>query len=48
MKVDFSGNLGPIKRMHAINQPPLAGHDCSAFRFLKEAGFPYSRLHDMG
>lgn len=48
MKVDFSKNLGPIKRMHAINQPPLAGDNCKAFRFLKEAGIPYSRLHDMG
>ena len=40
--------VGKIKPMHAGGQPPLIGHDTSFFKYLKEAGIPYSRLHDVG
>jgi len=47
--VDFATSAGPVKAMHAVGQPPLLGHDnTSMFHYLKEAGVPYSRLHDVG
>ena len=50
--VDFNKTLGKIKPLHGIGQPPMVSThramDTSAFRFLKEAGIPYSRLHDVG
>jgi len=50
--VDFDKKLGKIKPLHGIGQPPMipafGSIDTSAFRLLKEAGIPYSRLHDVG
>lgn len=46
--VDTSKIVGKIKPMHGAGQPPLMGHDTSYFKYLKEAGIPYSRLHDVG
>ena len=50
--VDFNKELGKIKPLHGIGQPPFMQTttriDTTAFRFLKEAGIPYSRLHDVG
>ena len=34
--------------MHGVGQPPFAGVDFSMFKYLKDAGVPYSRLHDVG
>ena len=49
VKVDFSKEVGPVKPMHAVGQPPLLGlRDYQLFRLLKEAGVPYARLHDLG
>ena len=49
IKVDFAKEVGRIKPMHAVGQPPLLGtRDYQLFRLLKEAGVPYSRLHDLG
>jgi len=49
VKVDFSKEVGPVKPMHAVGQPPILGQrDFQLFRLLKEAGVPYSRLHDIG
>ena len=49
IKVDFSKDIGPVKPMHAVGQPPVLGlRDYQLFRLLKEAGVPYSRLHDLG
>ncbi|MBQ6824630.1 MAG: hypothetical protein IJP27_08240, partial [Clostridia bacterium] len=45
---NFDQIVGKIRAMHAVGQPPMAGTDCSAFRYLKEAHIPYSRLHDVG
>ena len=45
---DFSKTTGTIKPMHGVGQPPFLGSDFSLFHYLKEAGIPYSRLHDVG
>ena len=46
--VDFSKIIGTIKPLHGVGQPPFAGVDFSRFRYLTDAGVPYSRLHDVG
>ena len=50
--VDFNKIIGKIKPLHGIGQPPMARAnqrvDTTAFRLLKDAGIPYSRLHDVG
>ena len=49
IEVDFALSAGVVKPMHGVGQPPLLGHDnTSMFHYLKEAGVPYSRLHDVG
>ena len=48
IKVDFTKTVGTIKPMHGVGQPPFVGVDFSMIRYLKEAGVPYSRLHDVG
>ena len=48
VKVDAEKVVGRIKPMHGIGQPPITGLSNSMFHFLKEAGIPYSRLHDVG
>ena len=40
--------MGKIKPMHGVGQPPIQGTDFSMFRYLNEAGIPFSRLHDVG
>ena len=48
--VDFSAATGPVKPVNGIGQPPMIGMPIrsSMFHYLKEAGIPYSRLHDVG
>ena len=47
--VDFSAVTGPVKPVNGVGQPPLLSYTgTSLFRYLKEAGIPYSRLHDVG
>lgn len=48
IRVDFSKQTGRIKPMHGVGQPPFFGLDFSMFRYLTEAGIPFSRLHDVG
>ena len=50
IKVDFNMVVGPVKRVNGVGQPPLVGKlaDYPMFHYLKEAGIPYSRLHDVG
>ena len=50
VKVDFDTAIGPVKRVNGVGQPPLVGKLAGypMFRYLKEAGIPYSRLHDVG
>ena len=45
---DFNKVIGKIRAMHGIGQPPINGMDCDMFHYVKEAGIPYSRLHDVG
>ena len=48
VRVDFDRVTGPIRAVHGTGQGPLLGYDdFSMFRYLKEAGIPYARLHDV-
>ena len=46
--VNLKKSVKPMKKMHAGGQPPLRGADTSMFKYLSDAGIPYSRLHDVG
>lgn len=46
--VDSKQEIGKIKPMHAVGQPPFIGIDFSMCDYLKNANIPYSRLHDVG
>ena len=48
VKINFDEKIGAIKPMHGVGQPPFFGTNFSMFRYLKDAGIPYSRLHDVG
>lgn len=48
VKIDFTKTIGEIKPMHGVGQPPIYGTDFYLFSYLKEAGIPFSRLHDVG
>ena len=48
VKIDFTKNVGEIKPLHGVGQPPMAGRNFSRFHYLTEANIPYSRLHDVG
>lgn len=49
ISVDFKNVIGPVNPVHGVGQPPILGwNDFSMFHYLKEAGIPYSRLHDTG
>ncbi|MBQ9545503.1 MAG: hypothetical protein IJV00_10305 [Clostridia bacterium] len=43
-----SAPVGRVKPVHGVGQPPMLGLDCSMFSYLKDAGVPFSRLHDVG
>lgn len=49
VKVDFDIEKGAIKPVNAVGQPPMIGapRNYSMLHYLKEAGIPYSRLHDV-
>jgi len=48
--VDMDKSIGSMKPMHGVGQPPMMGAlgDWSMMHYLKEAGVPYARLHDVG
>ena len=47
--VDFGHVTGPVRAVNGVGQPPLVGYDnFDKFSYLKEAGIPFSRLHDVG
>ncbi|MBQ6914307.1 MAG: right-handed parallel beta-helix repeat-containing protein [Kiritimatiellae bacterium] len=49
VKVDFAALAGRIKPVNGVGQPPIQGYTgYGMFHYLKEAGIPYSRLHDVG
>ena len=47
IQVNFSQSKGQIKPMHGVGQPPFYGVNFDMFRYLQEAGIPFSRLHDV-
>ncbi len=51
IRIDTQKNLGKIKPMHAVGQPPFTGgflkFDFTHMRHLTNAKIPYSRLHDV-
>ncbi len=47
VSVDFSKPVGVIKPVHGVGQPPQNYADFSMFRYLRDAGIPFSRLHDV-
>ncbi|MBE6607835.1 MAG: hypothetical protein E7633_04720 [Ruminococcaceae bacterium] len=48
INIDFKDITGKIKPVHGVGQPPFEGIDFSMFKHLKNAGIPFSRLHDVG
>ena len=47
--VDFTAKRGAVKPVNGVGQPPIQGwNNFGMFRYLKDAGVPYSRLHDVG
>ena len=49
MKIAVNNSIiGKIKPMHGVGQPPFRGTDFSMFKYLRDAGIPFSRLHDVG
>ena len=48
--VDFGATCGKVKPVNGVGQPPMLGMPMNSpmFHYLKEAGIPYSRLHDVG
>jgi len=38
---------GRIKKLHGVGQPPFTGASFGMFRYLKDFGCPFSRLHDV-
>ena len=48
VRADFTKIAGKIKPMHGVGQPPMTGVTNSKFYYLKRAGIPFSRLHDVG
>lgn len=45
--VDFHRTTGPIKPVHGVGDPPYYGTSANFVPYLKEAGIPCARLHDM-
>ncbi|MBO5412455.1 MAG: hypothetical protein J6A38_05185 [Clostridia bacterium] len=52
IQVDFKKQIGALKIMHAVGQPPTQQTFrkliFDAFQYLTDAHIPYSRLHDVG
>ena len=48
--VNANEPAGPVKPVNGVGQPPMVGalNSWSMMHYLKEAGIPYSRLHDVG
>jgi len=47
IRVDFSKTTAKIKPLHGVGQPPLSGTNYDMFKYLRDAGVPFSRLHDV-
>lgn len=47
LTVDFTKDIGRIKPMNSVGQPPFYNLETHYFDFLTKADIPYSRLHDV-
>ena len=49
VKVDPDRETGVVKPVNGVGQPPFYGiGEYPMFKYLKDAGIPFSRLHDVG
>ena len=49
ISIDPSTVLGPVKPVNGVGQPPFTSPvQFPMFRYLRDAGIPFSRLHDVG
>lgn len=48
LTIDTTKDLGRIRAMHGVGQPPRMGISGEFMHYLTEAHIPYSRLHDVG
>ena len=49
VKVDPDKEVGIVKPVNGVGQPPTVGfRNYPMFKYLKDAGIPFSRLHDVG
>ncbi len=48
INVNFDKELGRIRPLHGVGQPPMHGIGGQYMHYLTEAHIPYSRLHDVG
>ena len=49
VKVDPGKETGIVKPVNGVGQPPTVGfRNYPMFKYLKDAGIPFSRLHDVG
>ena len=47
--LEFGQEVGKVKPVNGVGQGPLRGwDDYRLFHYLKDAGIPYARLHDVG
>ena len=44
--VDFAKAVGPVKRMHSVNNGPSGGRGMDNSPYFTQAGIPFARLHD--
>ena len=47
--IEWNSAVGPVKPVNGVGLPPMLGLPRKAYmmHYLKEAGIPYSRLHDV-
>lgn len=50
VSVDWERTLGSVKPVNGVGQPTMCGAPCnfSMVHYIREAGIPYARLHDVG
>ena len=49
VRVDPDKEIGIVKPVNGVGQPPTVGfRNYPMFKYLKDAGIPFSRLHDVG
>ena len=46
--VNFDNHIGKMKPLHGINNAPIYYTSKNLYHYLKDAGIPFSRMHDTG